>query len=148
MAAQLDCTDADWHFYTFLPMNDSPAPFTAHANAPFFTTLDRNSVRFSVRFNAFLLDEIAALCVDAALWIRDNAAAYAPLCLDLICWSNEHLPLLKKAFETRGIPIDDAGLVPIVSLDGEVCIRCHRCGATLGPIQSCDDDGDRRTALR
>lgn len=117
VALQLDHADSEWRFYTFLPMEDSEAPFPAHVNAPFFTKLDRNSVRFSVRFNAFLLEEIARLSVDAAFWIRDHATDYAPLCLDLICWDSDHLPLLTTAFEELGRSIDEAELVPIVSLN-------------------------------
>ena len=136
VAAQLDHTDSAWRFYTFLPMDDSPVPFAAHANAPFFAKLDRNSVRFAVPFNNFLLDEIAALCADAALWIRDNAPTYAPLCLDLICWNNEHLPRLLATFEDRGIRLEAAELVPIVSRDNKPTFGAIGAARRWGPFNS------------
>lgn len=118
VALQLHHTDSEWRFYTFLPMGDSEAPLPAHVNAPFFTKLDRNSVRFSVRYNAFLLEEIARLCIEAAFWIRDNSPDHGQLCLDLISWNSTYLLLLTNAFEESGKPLHEAELVPIVSLNG------------------------------
>jgi hypothetical protein len=68
VAAKIDASDDEWRLYTFLPMENSPAPLAAHANAPFFTKLARSSVSFAVPLNDFLLNEIAHLSIDAALW--------------------------------------------------------------------------------
>lgn len=114
VAVQLDSVNSAWHFYTFLPMNSAPAPLAAHVNAPFFTKIDRNKVSFEVYFNDFLLTEVALLCVDTALWIRNNAAQFGALCVDLICWSEDFFEWLKFAFDEREIELETAELIPVL----------------------------------
>lgn len=119
VAVKFGGNDDPWRLYTFLPMDNSPSPFAAHANAPFFTKLARSSVSFGVGLNDFLLEEIAHLCVTAALWIRDADEGYAPLCLDLIAWDRDYLERLRAAFGARGLQLETAQLVPIIPRDGK-----------------------------
>lgn len=104
-------------------MDEAHTPFAAHANAPFFTKIDRNKARFDLPYNGFLLDEVASLCAETAFWIRDNAPNYAPVCLDLICWDRSHLGRLVNAFEKLGTNLADSELVPCVSVGDDLAFR-------------------------
>ncbi len=115
VAARLDGLDVPWRLYTFLPMDNSPSPLAAHANAPFFTKMARSSVSLDVALNDFLLNEIAHLCVAAAFWLRGADTRYAPLCVDMITWTRDHLDRLRAAFIARGLKLETAELVPLAA---------------------------------
>jgi Protein NO VEIN, C-terminal len=55
-----------------------------------------------------------------ALWLRDADLRYAPLCLDLICWENNHLNRLRAACDARGLDLEAAELVTIVPRDNQM----------------------------
>lgn len=113
VAAKVDGMESGYRLYTFLPMENSPSPLPAHANAPFFTKLTRTTVSFSVPLNEYLLNEFARLCVDAAFWFRGADERYAPICLDLISWDQSYVDRLTSAFEAKGLRLESAELVPI-----------------------------------
>jgi hypothetical protein len=76
--------------YTFLPTEQS-APLCAHIQAPFFANLARRQVEFSVPLNTFLINRVAATCIDFMRILRDNAPQEkaAVLTVDLIAWEPE-----------------------------------------------------------
>lgn len=84
--------------YTFLPTQQA-APTRAHIQAPFFANLARRQVEIDVPLNNFLMNRIAATCIDFMRILRDNAeqAPVAVLVVDLIAWDPERSSHLIEA---------------------------------------------------
>lgn len=91
VALRLDDDLTDGQMYTFLPMGtESGSQFPGHAHAPFFTKMARTHLNEAVALNAFLLDELAVLCIDTARHLRTFAprALAVRLVPDVVCWAD------------------------------------------------------------
>ncbi|SED84144.1 hypothetical protein SAMN04490357_6025 [Streptomyces misionensis] len=109
--------------YTFLPMGaEAPAPFPGHAHAPFFTRMARLHLNDSVALNDFLLDELAALCLDTARRLRAHAprALAVRLVPDAVCWTR-----LDRIDAAAHGALADEAVVPLAGPgeDGWGCLR-------------------------
>jgi hypothetical protein len=101
--------------YTFLPMGpNAAAPLAAHINAPFFSKLARVDLEESVPLNEFLLDQVADLCAEAiCLAAAGKLVLTAPTIADLLCWSSPAHVRLVRAFESRGMNLASADVIPL-----------------------------------
>jgi hypothetical protein len=100
--------------YTFLPMSE-PSPLAGHVHAPFFTKLARRDVSLDVPLNDFLMEEIAAACLDLLHTLRDHGehAAVAAHVVDLAAWTPPRHTYLARACDNRGTGLSAELFVPV-----------------------------------
>jgi hypothetical protein len=84
--------------YTFLP-TEQISPVCAQVQAPFFANLARRRVDYAVPLNTFLMNRIAATCLDFMRILRDHAPQQkvAAAVVDLIAWEPERSDHLLEA---------------------------------------------------
>ena len=107
--------------YSFLPMGDAAsAPLLGHVDAPFFTEIDRRDADFDLPLNATLIDVAAETCARVGLYLAGEAQTRIPqrTVFDLIAWTGRHAERLEAAFEGMGSSLEDAPVVPTVTVDG------------------------------
>lgn len=107
--------------YTFLPMSDAArAPFHGHAHAPFFTKLARLHISEAVGLNAFLLDQLAELCMQlvSALRAQGPCTTVRHLILDLVCWDAP--ARIDRVLDGK---LADEPIVPLVGADSWGTLR-------------------------
>jgi hypothetical protein len=78
-------------YYAFLPM-ERQAPFAGCLDAPFYPEADRRDLELSIPLNAFLLGEIAALCVRLAVALAETNETRPELtnaAVDALAWTDE-----------------------------------------------------------
>ncbi|GGU06863.1 sacsin N-terminal ATP-binding-like domain-containing protein [Streptomyces lateritius] len=121
VALRLDKDLEQGLLYTFLPMSDAArAPFRGHAHAPFFTKLARLHISETVALNAFLLDQMAQLCLQLMSALRSQGpySAVRDLVLDLVCWDDP--ARIDKALAGK---LADEPIVPLVGADSWGTLR-------------------------
>ncbi|MEU4803728.1 DUF3883 domain-containing protein [Actinosynnema sp. NPDC023587] len=119
LAVAVDGQDALGHpmtTYTYLPMG-VPSPLHAHLHAPFHTRMARLDLNEKSRFNAFLVEAAADLAADVIRLlvkgaVKLDAEVRRVAVADLLCWDDEHVEHLRRAFLERGQDITTAPLVP------------------------------------
>lgn len=118
VAVRLDAGVALALMYTYLPMAIS-SPFKGHLNAPFYTKLCRVAVSDEAPLNSFLLDRVADLCAATIFSLVAAALDVSPTAVvDLLCWSEQFLAGLERAFERQGQDLDQAPVLPVVTTSG------------------------------
>ena len=78
-------------YYAFLPM-ERRAPFSGCLDAPFYPAANRRDLDLTVPLNAFLLDEIATLCLGLSNGLADGGETRSELsmaAIDAIAWTDE-----------------------------------------------------------
>lgn len=126
VAVRLDGAPVAGRMYTYLPMErEAGAPFHGHLHAPFSTKLARTTVSPKVPLNRTLLDVAAEAAAAAALaFPNDPQRLTEPALVDLVAWDVAHRDRITRAFDSRGVQLRSAELVPIDPLpDGR-----SRCG--------------------
>ena len=103
--------------FNFLPMDErSVSPIVGHIDAPFFSDIDRRSIKPELALNKYLLDAAALTAAAAALAIVDGGLNLPPtVVVDLAAWSAQHLQRISGAFAALKRPLAKAAIWPIVS---------------------------------
>lgn len=104
-------------FYNFLPMAEAAkAPIFGYIDAPFFTDIDRRSVRLDLPLNDTLLTTAAEACTAAALSIITNSVQVSSRAgFDLVAWERPYASRLDDALKGLGTSLRAAKIFPAVS---------------------------------
>ncbi|MBS3024446.1 sacsin N-terminal ATP-binding-like domain-containing protein [Acidiphilium multivorum] len=112
--------------YNFLPMAEgSAAPIRGNVDAPFYATIDRRRANLDLPLNAFLMDEVAATALRAAVDLKPVAVKIGRQAIfDLAAWDPAQSARLDRASRALDIDWRTAEIVPsATSADSWTCIQ-------------------------
>lgn len=114
VALRLDKPLESGLIYTFLP-TQATSPLAAHIHAPFFTRLARRDLDLDVPLNHYLMEQIAAACIELIRTLRDagDHSTVAPLVVDLVAWTPPHHEFLVRACSQGGSSLHSERTVPV-----------------------------------
>ena len=107
-------------FFNFLPMDEiSVSPIHGYINGPFFSEIDRRSMKPDLPLNRYLLEGAAEACAAAALMItRHNRSIPKESVVDLITWARPHVEKIISGFDRLGQEFTSANVWPVVAGGG------------------------------